>query len=539
MDLNDTATPEDPTTSGQALPAGWPRRHPDRFAAECTALDAAGWTYKVHDTEGRVTFTVQYPLPQPGVRAELTVWFPETYPHFPAEVYDPADSTGAVRHRDPVSGYLCLGHGRDHHPDELVADVLARQLPKLLAAENLVADDPANADHAGDTGWAVRAGLEDATVGYGLGSDRLSATVVVADVAIPAHLDGGALEVRYPRDLVRQGRFATGVVTRIWGEDFDSELTSFGIRAEFPVIEVGRWMRDPGYQVGQAADEVWARIEPLLPPLEQTHAGPDEQAEPDSAPDGGQDRRASETIGLLVPDTETTYRRSGESWVFLRRTTLTLTSTEAPVEARWLATAAHLNTEAVHQRTPDAATLAEKTVVLVGCGAIGHQIAIDLARTGVGTLLLIDGDVIDPATASRQHAPLLAAGHPKVTELATSLTASNPTCNIRAWPLHVQMLWEKRRGKVSEVAAATRAAVARADLVIDATANATVTSFLGAIRRNQGRPFLAVAGTAGIWGGWVACLAPVRGTGCVECLTHHRSDPASPLRCRQPTRPAG
>ncbi|CAM3578927.1 ThiF family adenylyltransferase [Nocardioides marinus] len=539
MNLTDAA-PQKPSTSDQVLPAGWPRRHPDRFAAECAALDAAGWTYEVQDAEDRVTFTVQYPLPHQGSRAELTVWFPGAYPHFPAEVYDRTNATGAVRHRDPVTGLLCLAHDRDHRPEELFADVLARQMSKLLVVENLVADDSIRADRAEDPVWAVHAGLEEATVGYGLGTDRLSATVVVADVAIPAHLDGGALEARYPHGLVRQGRLATGVVTHIWGDDFHSELSSVGIRSEFPVIEVGRWIRDPDYRVGQDAEEVWARIEPLLPPLEEAQAGTDHQAGTDRDPDGAQDpdRRATETIGLLVPETETAYRQSGESWVFLHRTVLTLTSTGAPVEVRWLATAAHLNTEAVHHRTPDAATLASKTAVLVGCGAIGHQIATDLARTGVNTLLLIDGDDIDPATASRQHAPLLAAGHQKATELATSLSASNPACDVRAWAMNVQILWEKHTGKRGQVASATRTAIAKADLVIDATANPNVTSFLGAIRRDQGRPFLAVAGTAGMWGGWVACLDPARATGCVECLTHHRSDPASPLPV-PPADPAG
>ncbi|WP_348610931.1 ThiF family adenylyltransferase [Nocardioides sp. 31GB23] len=447
----------------------------------------------------------------------MTVRFPQTYPHFPAEVYDPDNTTGATRHRDPVTGLLCLAHQRDHHPERLLVDVMTQQLPKLLATER------PGANHAA---------LEDAAVGYGLNADQHPATVVVPDVPIPAHLDAGAVEVRYPHELLRQGRVAAGVVTHIWGENFDAPHTSASIRTDFPVVEVGRWMRDPDYQLGQSAGEVWQRIQDQLPPLEVTH----ERHE--GRPEGREDTRAFETIGLLVPATETTYRTLGDSWVFLRRFTLTLEPGSDPTEVRWLANAAHLNTDAVRQRTPVAASLADRVVVVVGCGAIGHQIAIDLARTGVGTLVLIDGDTVDPTTASRQHAPLLGAGHPKASELALTITGSNPACDVRTWPLRVQSLWEHHSEDLRDTALVTRAAISGADLIIDATADPNVTSFLGAIRYNHGLPFLAVAGTAGIWGGWVASFNPARGTGCVECLAHHRSDPASPVPV-PPADPAG
>ena len=46
--------------------------------------------------------------------------------------------------------------------------------------------------------------------------------------------------------------------------------------------------------------------------------------------------------------------------------------------------------------------LAEKTVLIFGLGGVGSYVVEALARAGVGTLILVDGDVFDPSNINRQ-----------------------------------------------------------------------------------------------------------------------------------------
>ena len=90
-----------------------------------------------------------------------------------------------------------------------------------------------------------------------------------------------------------------------------------------------------------------------------------------------------ELIGLLVPSVETGYRAVGDGWAFLIRTRGRHRATGRYRESFAVAKAQYLDDASVTARTPHAAALAGKHVTVVGCGAIGHHVATDLARGGV------------------------------------------------------------------------------------------------------------------------------------------------------------
>ena len=59
--------------------------------------------------------------------------------------------------------------------------------------------------------------------------------------------------------------------------------------------------------------------------------------------------------------------------------------------------------------------LKNSTVAILGIGGVGSFAAEALARTGVGTLILIDKDVVDITNVNRQiHATLKTVGRSKV-----------------------------------------------------------------------------------------------------------------------------
>lgn len=70
---------------------------------------------------------------------------------------------------------------------------------------------------------------------------------------------------------------------------------------------------------------------------------------------------------------------------------------------------------------------------IVGLGGVGSWAAESLARSGIGTLTLIDWDDICLSNTNRQiHAHTGSAGKPKVDQLAERIKLINPSCIVHA-----------------------------------------------------------------------------------------------------------
>lgn len=76
--------------------------------------------------------------------------------------------------------------------------------------------------------------------------------------------------------------------------------------------------------------------------------------------------------------------------------------------------------------------LAEAHVVIAGAGGLGSNIAIGLARSGVGHLTIIDFDVVEHSNLNRQQFKLSQIGVPKVVALKQNILEFNPFIQITA-----------------------------------------------------------------------------------------------------------
>jgi molybdopterin/thiamine biosynthesis adenylyltransferase len=74
--------------------------------------------------------------------------------------------------------------------------------------------------------------------------------------------------------------------------------------------------------------------------------------------------------------------------------------------------------------------LVDAHVAVIGVGAIGRQIAIQLAAMGVGNLTLVDFDNVDESNLGTQGWLFEDLGLPKVEALAHYLKRVNPDCTI-------------------------------------------------------------------------------------------------------------
>lgn len=74
--------------------------------------------------------------------------------------------------------------------------------------------------------------------------------------------------------------------------------------------------------------------------------------------------------------------------------------------------------------------LASSRVGICGCGGLGSNAAMLLARSGVEKLVLVDFDVVDHSNLNRQHYWPGQVGSKKVTALADNLLGINPQMDI-------------------------------------------------------------------------------------------------------------
>lgn len=148
--------------------------------------------------------------------------------------------------------------------------------------------------------------------------------------------------------------------------------------------------------------------------------------------------------------------------------------------------------------------LADAAVLIVGVGALGTHSADALVRAGVGTLHLVDRDIVELHNLQRQVLYTeadAAAGTPKAIAAATRLTEVNLGCRI-----------------VAHVAQCTveflRALPGRIDLVLDGTDNFATRYLLNDWCAEQRIPWI-YAGAVGTEG--AAMVLPAGGP-CLRCL---------------------
>lgn len=95
----------------------------------------------------------------------------------------------------------------------------------------------------------------------------------------------------------------------------------------------------------------------------------------------------------------------------------------SPAELESLLLARH--TPGVHKKIKRA------TVGVAGVGGLGSAIAVALARTGVGRLILADFDLVEPSNLNRQQYFIDQIGQPKVTALKENLRRINPSVEVQ------------------------------------------------------------------------------------------------------------
>ncbi len=133
--------------------------------------------------------------------------------------------------------------------------------------------------------------------------------------------------------------------------------------------------------------------------------------------------------------------------------------------------------------------LSEASVGIAGAGGLGSNIAMALARSGVGHIVIVDFDKVETSNLNRQYFFQDQVGEFKVEALRDNIERAVNTC-------HVEIMKKKlEKGSMHEpfeevdvVVEALDAAGTKADLIEDI------------LNRLPGKPLVAASGVAGVGG---------------------------------------
>lgn len=158
--------------------------------------------------------------------------------------------------------------------------------------------------------------------------------------------------------------------------------------------------------------------------------------------------------------------------------------------------------QTAQRQSPEYEALAGKTVALLGCGSVGSKVAASLARAGVGNFVLVDGDILFPGNLVRNDLDQRSIGLNKPDAAMARIQEINPFADVSVR----RVLMGGQESSASTEAALQ--SIAKCDVIVDATADATIFNLCAAVARSQCKPLVWGEVFAGGVGGIVARARP-------------------------------
>ncbi len=133
--------------------------------------------------------------------------------------------------------------------------------------------------------------------------------------------------------------------------------------------------------------------------------------------------------------------------------------------------------------------LRQSSVGIAGAGGLGSNVAVALARAGIGRLVIADCDRVEPSNLNRQQFFLDQVGERKVEALRENLLAVNP---YSLYEIHDVRINRRNAAKI----------FGRVDVLVEAFDKAEAKEMIieASLARFPGRPIVAASGLAGYGG---------------------------------------
>jgi hypothetical protein len=456
--------------------ARWWEVNAERWEREKQAMDKAGIEFTEDEParkKGKLVLNLMWKLGDQPLR--LVAHFPTPYPFFPPMVVAP--DLELARHQTPGSKQLCLlarGAEQWKPATDTLATLLQQQMPRVLRSQPGGPEE----DAQGQEAEPITAYLQP---------------IVGSFVGFPTYNFAGLPAfgtVLFGLDSLQPLR---GTVVEVLDADgkrlFASEArdATYYEQHKRPVI-TGRWLRlNERPLVGSASDYYDIAV----------RASPDMQKPHWQPISSGEAKFRLDIVALLFQD-ELAWKKTAGNAI--------LVSKIQQLEPRRAGIVTELNRielesrAAYFMRDPSSDGLQKCCVTLVGAGSIGSPAAKLLAQGGVGSLRIVDHDILDAGNAIRWEIGRSAAGIPKAHVLHRTIDANYPYTHVEGanWRIgDPHLAGDPREPELYDQL------FRGVDCVFDASASLAVNHFLSEWARFHRVPYVWMHATPGAWGGLV------------------------------------
>ena len=502
----------------------WWERYPGLEQTEINSLHEAGIEFEkdqVAWNNNKLVLHIKFPVKLLNIDFQLDkevlvleAHYPDTYPFFKPEVF--AKDEALERHQNPFDKNLCLiGRSTDNwNSDWKIADFLQSQLTRIFKINKEGAGtefSDANEEHQGEPFSEY------------LPFSRSGEVFHIGDWKIPEHIKYGSLKVGI-LDL----QPVRGVVLEVRDEKnnvFESLPYS---NLDFSKIITVPWV----HLTKPIPTSDLNLYVSTLTRLHPSYDGP---------------KIGKQSIGAFVFPEEGKWKTDSDGWVFFVATPKYINKKSKRKRAKHRSNvnkiAAHglvfvraqrADKSAISDRIPELSTLENKKALLFGLGSIGAPIALELARAGIGEIVLIDYDIAEVGPSVRWPFGLEFSGKLKCEILRDFICKNYPNIKVKIKNWRLGDASQNETQNMNDI-------INNASIIIDATAEYGIQHFLSDYAIELKIPYIWVVGRHGGWGGIVGRIVPERTKGCWLCYTHLRNDnniiepPSSPENMVQPT----
>lgn len=505
------------------MKTAWYELHRDRFSEELEAFNVRGINVEI-DKELQVQKIIRLFLTIDGnnplfnfsdksITYQFTVVYPDLYPWFRPEVF--AYNLDLARHLHLRNNIICLlPRGTEHwDPNETVASVLESQLNVVLEKgivtdeEIIKADETEQAEPVSDyydTIFQAPVLFDPSQLHLGNIPDQFRFLGKII-LGIPGYAE-------FPtRMAVLQTILKSGVVHNVPKEI--EHLFSYkkfkGLLYE--AAEPPPFVRQP--------IEIFNWLKNGLPAGEKNIDFPNENVKLSNG-------IIKNVTGIRFPQ-EVEKGKKGSGWIFIIECMAEPPDAQKKIgqsfkRMAYLARPAYISTDAIKDRIPRLSPLANKSVAIVGLGALGSFAAIELARSGIKQLKLLDFDIVDPPTTVRWPLGISSAGVIKTLALKKFLADNYPLTEVVSFSKRLGSIRiEGNEPTVFDPEAdedILHLLVNETDLLLDATAEPGVNNYLSRFCVRKNMPHVIMYATPGAWGGVVMRWEPDKTEGCWNCL---------------------
>lgn len=439
--------------------------------------------------DGRATINLNYEYN--GEIIAMKVIFPAQYPYFPPTIDTPGRKMH--RHRGNTTEQICfLGHNTNGETgwvplEDTAAKMLQEQVPEALRISDLARDGKLTQEAVRD---------KEVNVGEPLScylAEQHQGGIFMNDYEIPASTEGGAFSwalIELSGDI--RAPLLTGVL--------ENPVEHSRAKLRFSPTN---WSPSSGANRKKAN---WIKVSPpeslttqeLWGWFEVTHPQLAGQVKNTATHDEGH-------VGLvgLVMEEEITHQKIGVSWIFLASIFVRgqLINVVLP--------ALRISEREMTLRVPELSPLRNKSALIIGLGSIGAPVALQLAKSGIANMHLIDRDVVKPGNIVRWPLGMSAVGKHKALYLSKYISDNYPGVKTKA----EHMAIGDPLTTLSQIIKLQKL-IKDADIVIDGTASIEVNGYLANLCEKLESTYMWLSTTEGAWGGIVGRLTHMKNHGC-------------------------